>query len=111
MVVFLFTQVSMTALLLAHIEPCYHWKHNLNLYEVLPYLRDAFGNALRQFQDKLPDPLKKDLTNAVSQLCDPEPLRRGHPLARIGHHDPYSLERYISLFDRLAKLYEYRLAG
>ena len=36
------------------------------------------------------------LKRMVSKLCEPDPLRRGHPQNRLGHQDPLSLNRYIS---------------
>lgn len=37
-----------------------------------------------------------DLRGMVVQLCEPDPLVRGHPLNKNRAQDPYGLERYIS---------------
>lgn len=67
-------------------------------------VRDAFGLAVEQFSQSVPgEQLRKTLREAVSQLCDPEPFRRGHPSNRTGFTNPYSLERYVNLFSLLAQ--------
>lgn len=78
--------------------------------DVLPYIRDAFGEAIAIFDDQLPpydDPRSLKLINefrsAILQLCDPDPRLRGLPSERLGGENVYSLEQYVSLFDRLAK--------
>jgi hypothetical protein len=63
-----------------------------------------FGLAIEQFSQSVPgEQLRKTLRETVSQLCDPAPSRRGHPSNRTGHTNPYSLERYVSLFGLLAQ--------
>ena len=50
-----------------------------------------------------------ELAGLVTQLCNPDPQLRGHP-KNIGYRgDRYSLERYVSIFDRLAKKAEWSL--
>lgn len=95
----------MTAMVLAHM-PADHlytvWGGNYS--EVLAEIRDALGLALEEFSLCVPgEQLRKPLREAVSQLCDPEPSRRGHPSNRQGSANPYSLERYVSLFNLLAQ--------
>jgi serine/threonine protein kinase len=78
--------------------------------EVLPYWQTSFADATMQLAPRLPadengEPTQwsKELSAAIRQLCEPDPLRRGHPHNRVGSADPYSLERYVSLFDRLRR--------
>lgn len=47
--------------------------------------------------------LREALRVAVSQLCDPDPMRRGHPSNRVGVANQYSLERYVALFNLLSQ--------
>jgi serine/threonine protein kinase len=105
MVTFFFCGVSMTAMILSHV-PADHvysvWGGSYS--EVLAEVRDAFGLALEEFSLCVPgEQLRRILREAVSQLCDPEPSRRGHPSNRRGPSNPHSLERYISLFSLLAQ--------
>lgn len=70
---------------------------------VLPILQTRFTSVIEQFKSTLPDWAADDLTKAMSELCNLDPQLRGHPLERIGHRNRFSLVRYVSLFDRLAK--------
>lgn len=72
--------------------------------DVLPYVRNAFTIVLQEVALEIPDDLREDITNAIAQLCDPDPSLRGHPRSRAQTGgNPYELSRYISLFDRLAQ--------
>jgi serine/threonine protein kinase len=105
MVTFLFCGTSMTAMILANMAPDHLYPVWGGSYsEVMAEIRDAFGLAIEQFSQSVPgEQLRKTLRETVSQLCDPEPSRRGHPSNRTGHTNPYSLERYVSLFSLLAQ--------
>lgn len=105
MVTFFFCGLSMTAMILENMPPDHLYPVWGGSYsEVLAEIRDAFGIALEKFSNNVPgDQLRKTLREAVSQLCDPEPPRRGHPSNRQGSANPYSLERYVSLFSLLAQ--------
>jgi hypothetical protein len=43
-----------------------------------------------------------ELVLCASQLANPEPSLRGHPLNRRRGGRMYSLERFVSIFDRIA---------
>ena len=105
MVVFLFCGVGMTAMILEHLPREYHYQIWRGSYaEVLAEVRDAFGRALQECESNIPgDRLRVALREAISQLCDPDPSLRGHPLNRRGVTNQYSLERYVSLFNLLAR--------
>lgn len=84
--------------------------------EVLPYWEDAFGQAMVRFEENLPKtpfgnthPLWVEVSTAIRQLCNPNPAKRGHPVNLKTGGDVYSVERYISLFDRL--LIKYQIAA
>jgi serine/threonine protein kinase len=101
MVVFLFCRVHMNALLCANLpDPHLPGNWGGSYQEVLPYLQAAFHVALDRFVDQLPDFLRPDLRQIVTQLCEPDPTRRGHPMNRNGNQ--FALERYVSQFDLLA---------
>ena len=64
----------------------------------------------RSFKSNVPAEYEADLTNAVRQLCEPDPALRGHPLTRAYKGNPLSLERYVSLFNRLASRTEWTIS-
>lgn len=92
-------------MILKHLPVEYHYQTWGGTYaEVLAEVRDAFGRALQEYVSSVPgDRLRVALREAVSQLCDPDPLLRGHPLNRRGVANQYSLERFVSLFNLLAR--------
>jgi hypothetical protein len=79
---------------------------NLNL-EVLPFIQAAFDLALIKFATYLP-PFLSDLQRVVAELCNPDLARRGHPSNKGVAQ--FRLERYISLFDKLADHVQLELA-
>jgi len=78
--------------------------------EVLPYVKAAFGAVLAELKPLLPLEFAEELLAMIAQLCEPDPMLRGHPMNRIGHQDQYSLQRYISKLDVLAKKAEFQQA-
>lgn len=78
MIVFFFTRTSMTALLFSHLDPAHYpgtWVRNYS--DVLPYVRNAYANAIRTFASHLPESVRTDLAGIVTELCDPDPKLRG----------------------------------
>lgn len=72
---------------------------------MLALLQTSFTKMLYDLESDLDkNHLKDELVTAASELCNPNHELRGHPLARVGAGNPNSLERYVSLFDRLAKV-------
>jgi serine/threonine protein kinase len=104
MVVFFFTGLTATASIFNFLSPEHRYQVWAGSYqEVLPYLRHALGEAVQSWGGDLPgDKTRSELIQVIRQLCDPDPVLRGHPQSRIGVGNPYSLERYVSIFDRLA---------
>jgi serine/threonine protein kinase len=104
MVVFFFTGVGTTTLLRKELHPSHTWKHWSNTYAaVLPYVRDAFGRVVDLVKAHMPEEVRPDMLLSVRELCEPDPALRGHPLNRLGRGDQFSLERYVSRFDLLAR--------
>jgi eukaryotic-like serine/threonine-protein kinase len=104
MIVFLFAGVSALTLTLSHLDAP-HLPENWNgtYLDLLPYVRNAWGAALREFSSHVDDAfLRGELTSLVSYLCDPDPSLRGHPSNRVGHAPRLSLERFVSRLDFLA---------
>jgi len=108
MVVFFFTGLSMTSLWMSELHPAHcpqSWSGSFG--EIMPYLRDAFGRAVDRFKDHVVEGLRNSLVEVTRELCEPDPTHRGHPRDRSGIGNQYSLERYISRFELLAKKAEY----
>jgi serine/threonine protein kinase len=111
MIVFMFTGLNATGLLLSKMAADHHpriWKGTYS--EVLPYLKDAFGLSLGAFAATIPnEPFKTELRSLVSFLCEPDLSFRGHPLNRTGYTSRLSLERFLSKLDLLARKAEYQV--
>jgi len=78
----------------------------------LPYIRQAFEECLIDLEAQM-RPVASTLTGSmievVAQLCEPDPTRRGDPKT-IGTWTPqWSLERYVSRLDLLARKAEYKI--
>lgn len=101
--VFLSTGVSMTHLLSKRLNKEHHWKNWSGKYEeVLPYIQEAFLAIVRELHNVIRRDFPKEIPELVKQLCNPDPELRGHPKNfRTGNS--FALERYVSIFDRLAK--------
>jgi serine/threonine protein kinase len=114
MVVFLFGRANMTALLFSQMDETHHpnrWGGTFQ--EALPYLRQGYERALHLFKSDLSGlraELRDELMAIVRHLCDPDPALRGDPKARSGANQ-YSLERYVTRFDLLARRAEIGLLG
>ena len=104
MIVFFFCGVSATAGIFSNLTDQHLPKTWGEGYEdVLPYVRNALGLAIKSWETEMPGKKARvELTDCIRQLCEPDPALRGHPQNRIGHGNQYSLERYMSIFDRLA---------
>lgn len=103
--VFLFTQQSLTALVQMALPPQVRsgsglWQGTFN--DALPYLQQAFANTLIFLDPIFRSYGVSELTDTVRQLSDPDPERRGHPSERGSYVNRFSMERYISLFNKLA---------
>lgn len=110
MVVFFFTGLGMTQLLMKHLDITlkpriypFLGQWTGTYLEVLPYVRDAFDNAVIEFSNEVKDPkLHETLTKIVRELCDPDAKLRGHPRYRRSNGNSFSLETYIGTFNLLA---------
>lgn len=104
MVVWFFTGLSTTALLMNSLPESYRprtWRGTY--HEVLPHIRHSFNQALEVFLQQVPDDLRDRLSRIARELCEPNPLERGHAKNRVPIGVQFSLERYITDFDLLAK--------
>ena len=113
LIVFFCTQASMTHILSERIAPKHRWDKWGGTYaEVLPYLQHYFVQVVREIQGNIRIDFADEIAEQVKQLCNPDHADtelRGHPKNIMYGGDQYSLERYVSTFDRLAKRAEWSL--
>lgn len=106
---FYFTGQSMTALLSQKINPSINIL-SLNFDNALPYWIAAFDEAMVVIEEhtkNIEDQQK--LTNAIRMLCFPDPRNRGHfkNIHAVGNN--YQMERFVEIFNLLARKAEYRI--
>jgi eukaryotic-like serine/threonine-protein kinase len=103
MVLFLFTGTRATQLLFSDLDAQFHpntWGGSYT--EVLPYLQHAFAVNLNRVREMFSDPLlSAEIVDVFSQMCNPHLATRGDRLHRSKVGSRFSLERFISRFDRL----------
>jgi len=79
----------------------------------LPYIQQAFSEAsndLRESVEGIAGDLSAEIVTIAQQLCEPDPRRRGDPMALEATHRPiHDLQPYMSRFDRLARVAEHRM--
>lgn len=103
LLLFFFTKVGATEALVTNLDLAYApagWQGQF--IDVLPYLRDAFGEVAQSLASVLPPTHAGAIVSIFQQLCDPDPQVRGDRKARADGANPFSLERYISRLDVVA---------
>lgn len=103
LIVYMFARTHMTSLFLQHI----YWAHRPGFWQgsyadVLPYVHTAFADGLREFEQQVHESCRADIVEMVTQLCQPDPCKRGHPQNGMSPPSQFGLERYISRLDLLA---------
>jgi eukaryotic-like serine/threonine-protein kinase len=109
MVVFYFSGISMSALLLKHIPENFRWEVWKGAFEeIKPYIADGYTNAMIEFRESIEHPyFKKEVSEVVEQLCFPFPDKRGHPRTIELRGSNLNLERFVTRFDFLKRKAEY----
>ncbi len=96
--------VSMTTALFQAVAPEFNPVNYRGDYvDALPALVKALGDVLEQTRPSIPDAWRDPFISTIEQLCHPDPAKRGHPKnhsSTVG--EKYSLERYVSAFNRMA---------
>ncbi len=109
LLVFCFTRAHTNALIFNNLSPVHRPVSWGGTYDgVLPFVLAAFELALDEFALNVPEFLRESLRQCVLELCNPDPSERGHPKNRF--MSQWSLERYVSCFNKLAsdaKLVQY----
>jgi eukaryotic-like serine/threonine-protein kinase len=109
MACFYFTGQSMTALLSQKINPSINVL-SLNFENALAYWVKAFDEAIevvKNHSSNIPDQDK--FIGTIRMLCYPDPRKRGHPknIKQFGNN--YQLDRFVEVFNLLARKAEYKL--
>ena len=84
----------------------------VNFLQDLPYIQHAFSEARADLTIEirtLAGDLADEIIMIVTQLCEPDPRRRGDPRVLESKIPPYDLQPYISRFDRLSTIAEMRM--
>ena len=68
-----------------------------------PFLLKAYKETLDEIISLIPTSIRNELIQVIAQLCHPIPELRGNPPRFDSNQQRYSLERYISIVDRLSK--------
>lgn len=103
LIAFLFSRTHINGLLARHVELSHRPRAWAGTYvDVLPYLQVAFEKALDDIEAHVPTSIWPEIRGAIWECCQPDTSRRGHPLNRHEGANPFSFERYLSLFDLLA---------
>lgn len=103
MVVFIFAQTTINALILSHLDNQFFPAIFTGSFsEVQPYLLRAFNEALDEFERSVNNAAYgPELKHIVAELCYPHPDQRG--ARAIDTSRRLHLETYISRFNRLAR--------
>jgi eukaryotic-like serine/threonine-protein kinase len=108
-ITYLFTDSTFLSLLAGNLPETYKpYRFGGSFEEVKPHLMVAYYKTLAELEDKIDMPYKIELIEIIGQLSHPIPEERGLPKGKgfFTSLRQYSLDRYISIIDRLAKKVE-----
>jgi len=71
--------------------------------QALPALRTATFEAIDEVTAVVPPKIRNDVKELLLWLCEPDPKRRGHPKTLNEAGNRFSLERIVTIADRVAK--------
>ncbi len=81
-----------------------HFKFGGTFNQALPFIMNAYYETLEEIKGLVIDEIRDELMGIIAELSHPIPEKRGNPQnLSIVTHKPYSLERYISVIDRISK--------
>lgn len=110
LVVFMFTNTSMTAQIGGQLLPQHHWEAWPGNYaDALPYVRDAWDAVLEDLAASLDEEIRDELVTITRRLTNPEPEKRGHPRNLAGNGPAFGARRFSSRFEVLASRAEQRI--
>lgn len=110
LVVFMFTNTSMTAQIGGQLRPQHHWEAWPGNYaDALPYVREAWDAVLEDLATSLDEEIRDELVLLTRQLTNPDPEKRGHPRNLAGNGPAFGVRRFSSRFEVLASRAEQRI--
>lgn len=106
-ITYMITDSNFLSLLVRNIPDTYHYLNFGGTFdEVKPHLIDAYNKTLDEIKNRIDMSIREDLFDIIAQLTHPVPEQRGIPKGLRTSLSQYSLHRYISIVDRLAKKVE-----
>lgn len=110
LIVTYFNNVSLTTAIIDKLpDGCKPRSWTGTYQDVLPIIELSFSQCLEEFNMSLPEDLRSNLLSLVKQLCEPDIAKRGDISRRDIGSQQYSLRKYYTRLDLLAKKYEYHL--
>ena len=101
---YMLTGSNLLSLMLSKIPDSHsHINYGGTFEEVKPYLMNSFYETLEEINYDMPYKIRDDLMTMISELSHPIPEERGKPRRLIRSYGQFSLQKYISMSDRLAK--------
>jgi serine/threonine protein kinase len=101
---FFFAGVGTTVAIANALDPSVLWTTWNDTYQaVLAYVQDAFDGVVTELKPLVPSWLRDDLVTTFIELCDPDPRTRGDRKEPEGSASRYSLQRFVTRFDRMAR--------
>jgi eukaryotic-like serine/threonine-protein kinase len=106
-ITYLITDSHFLSLLVANLPDIYKPnKFGGNFEDVKPHLMNAYYKTIDEIKERIDEIIRKDLITIIAHLTHPVPEQRGIPRGVVTSLPQYSLIRYISIIDRLAKKVE-----
>lgn len=110
LVLFMFAGISATAALATELDPDHLWTTSGDTYDaMLPYVRDAHDRVVAKLEVATPEPYREKIVSMFRALTDPDPILRGDVKQPTNTLRRYSLERFVSRLDLVARLAESEL--
>ena len=78
--------------------------------DILSYLHEYFRLMVLSVELTIPELVRRELSMAIKELCNPDPSMRGHP-KNVSAGNRYDLQRYISLFNKLTIIARNSMGG
>jgi len=105
---YMITDSILSSLIVANLPDIYRpGKFGGTFEQVKPHLMAAHYKTLDEIAQRIHEKIRQDLLEVIAQLSHPIPEERGNPDNIRTTVSKYSLHRYISIIDRLAKTMEY----
>ena len=104
MMTFMFTGIGMTAGIMSFLDRALFPTNWRGSYEdVLPYLREAYETHLETVELVIPASMRNTLIGTIKELTDPDVNQRGFPRNPVGSKSRFSMEKYVSIINRLSR--------